>query len=91
MFLIGLLPVVAAFGRFERSGKGASPAAWRTIAGCVLMAVGLAMLAKGGLAGDFFGLRLIPMLLPFLGAEVAGFGPLISLYSAVRAKSPSPS
>jgi hypothetical protein len=77
------LPFVLAFARFERAGgrRGAGPIAlWRLLAGSLLICLGLAQLALAGVGGDdWLGLRLVPLVLPFLGAALAGFGPLARL------------
>ncbi|MFV2073011.1 MAG: hypothetical protein ACC742_10225, partial [Thermoanaerobaculales bacterium] len=52
-------------------------AVWMQLLGCAVACAGLAMLALGGIGGDgWLGLRWIPLLLPLLGAGLAGFGPL---------------
>lgn len=77
-FAVVCLPFLLVFSRFERGGSGGRPAAWwRQLLGCVVACAGLATLALGGIGGDgWLGLRWIPLLLPVLGAAVAGFGPI---------------
>ncbi len=74
------LPFLLIFARFERpaSGKTVRPAAtWLQLLGCTVACAGLAMLALDGVGGDgWLGLRWVPLLLPLIGAGVAGFGPL---------------
>jgi fucose 4-O-acetylase-like acetyltransferase len=73
------LPFLLGFARFERP-EGSAPgpvAAWRQLVGCGVACAGLAYLALDGVGGDgWLGLRWIPLLLPFVGAGLAGFGPL---------------
>lgn len=80
VFTVALMPVAGVFARFERPKEsGAPPAAtWRLLAGSALCCFGLAMLALDGVGSPegFLGLRILPLLLPALGAGVAGFGPL---------------
>ena len=74
------LPCILVFARFERPrvAEGGRPrAAWLQIVGCLLACLGLAALALDGVGGDgWLGLRWGPLLLPFVGAGLAGFGPL---------------
>jgi hypothetical protein len=72
------LPFIMAFARFERPSTAKRPAAvWLLLAGCVTACAGLALLALDGVGGEgWLGLRVVPLLLPFLGAGIAGFGPL---------------
>jgi len=73
------VPLVLLFARFERPPARSGPPvpAWRQLSGCLLACGGLAALALDGVGGTgWLGLRWIPLLLPFLGAGVAGFGPL---------------
>ncbi len=74
------LPFLLAFGRFERPDAAAAvrpmPASLQ-IAGCAVACAGLAYLALDGVGGDgWLGLRWAPLLLPFVGVGLAGFGPL---------------
>jgi hypothetical protein len=80
-YAIATFPFLVAFSRFERpaaAGEGKPPAAvWLQIFGCSVACFGLAMLALDGIGGTgWLGLRWIPLLLPLLGAGLAGFGPL---------------
>jgi len=74
------LPFLLVFARFERpaSGKPTRPTAiWLQLLGCAIACGGLAILALDGVGGSgWLGLRWIPLLLPLVGAGVAGFGPL---------------
>lgn len=78
LLALGLLPLIVAFGRFERpspADANASCAAWRLIAGAAMVCGGLALMALGGVAGGGpLGLRWAVVLLPFAGALVAGMG-----------------
>ena len=56
------------------------------VVGSGLMVVGLALLASGGIGGTGpLGLRLVPILLTFGGAEVVGVGVIGSLAAPLRA------
>jgi hypothetical protein len=62
--------------RFERqvspAGRAAPPA-WRLIGGATLTCAGLAMLAMEGAAGSSpLGLRIVPLVLPLVGSQLAG-------------------
>jgi len=72
------LPFLLVFSRFERPEPGGRAApAWRQLVGCAVACAGLATLALGGIGGDgWLGLRWIPLLLPLVGAGIAGFGPV---------------
>ena len=72
------LPFLVVFARFERGGGGGvSPVpVTLQLAGCAVACAGLAMLALEGVGGEgWLGLRWVPLLLPLVGAGVAGFGP----------------
>ncbi len=81
-----LLPFVMAFRRFERpkASTGAPPDSWRLVAGAFAICLGLAILAKFGIATEpdqtggvrWFGLRLWALALPFVGAALIGLGPI---------------
>ena len=75
---LACLPFLLVFSRFERPEEGGRPApASRQLLGCVVACAGLASLALGGIGGaGWLGLRWIPLLLPVVGAALAGFGPL---------------
>jgi hypothetical protein len=79
-YTVVCLPFLLVFARFERpaGGAGVRPVAtWLQLAGCVVACTGLAMLALDGVGGDgWLGLRWLPLLLPLVGAGLAGFGPL---------------
>jgi len=86
MYSLVSVPLVLLFARFERPSAAAGPPvpAWRQILGCLLACGGLATLALDGVGGaGWLGLRWVPLLLPFLGAGVAGFGPLGTLLPRV--------
>jgi hypothetical protein len=74
-----LLVSVGPLSLLERVPKSDAkhPPPWLTIAGCLFACAGLAQLTLGGVGGDGpFGLRLVPLALPWIGAELAGLGPL---------------
>jgi hypothetical protein len=77
VYLLALLPFALGFGRFER-GTAGSPLcpSWRLVIGAVCICAGLALLALDGVVGDdWFGLRLVALILPFAGALLAGVNP----------------
>jgi fucose 4-O-acetylase-like acetyltransferase len=77
-YALGSVPFLAVFARFERWGSAGTPErVWRQLLGCFIACAGLSLLALDGVAGTgWLGLRPIPLLLPFLGAALAGFAPL---------------
>ena len=77
-YLLVLLPFALAFGRFERSAVGAwTYPAWRLVTAALMICAGLALLALDGVVGgDWLGLRMGALLLPFGGAVLAGINPL---------------
>jgi hypothetical protein len=74
IFLVVLLPVVGLVSRWEQGGPvGRTPMALRQVGGSLLLGFGLASLAHGGVVHPETGsLAVIPLLLPFLGALIAG-------------------
>jgi hypothetical protein len=77
VYLLALLPFALGFGRFER-GTAGSPLhpSWRLVIGAMFICAGLALLALDGVVGDdWFGLRLVALILPFAGAVLAGVNP----------------
>lgn len=83
--LVTTLPFLIGLARFERPRADAP---WvskrRLVAGACLACVGLFTLAKTGVAGAAptgASLRLVPVLLPFVGSGLAAFGPLGGLLS----------
>ena len=78
IYLLALTGFVLVFGMFERGGGGRpAAAAWRQIAGAVLMCGGLSFLALDGIGGSgWLGLRWWTVLLPLSGAALAGVNPL---------------
>jgi fucose 4-O-acetylase-like acetyltransferase len=80
VYALATLPFLLVFGRFERAGGDASNRPASTglqLLGCAVACAGLAMLAMNGIGGTgWLGLRWVPLLLPLIGAGLAGFGPL---------------
>jgi len=76
VFCVALVVLALLFSRFERGGRGKGPAAaWRQVSGAVLVCGGLALLALDGVGADgWLGLRLWVVVLPFIGAALAGVG-----------------
>jgi hypothetical protein len=81
VYAVASVPFLAAFSRFERpSGAVRAAPVWRLLVGCVTACLGLAMLALDGVGGEgWLGIRVVPLLLPFVGAGIAGFGPLAAV------------
>lgn len=78
-----LVPLVAAFGRFERPGvpEGPPALAWRYVCGAIVTAAGLVQLAAHGVGGyGWFGLNLWGLALAF-----AGIGLVARLPDSARA------
>ena len=82
LYISLLLPLIAVFARFERSGslsRSTGPVAnWRLVTGLALICLGLAMTAAITIVSPqgVTGVRLWVVALPFLGAALVGFGPL---------------
>ena len=74
LFTAVLLPVVGFASRWERAGPGGPvPGALRQVAGSLVLGGGLGFLAYHGVVHPESGaLSLVPLLLPFLGALIAG-------------------
>ena len=83
LYIATLLPLIAAFARFERMGSAAGKgelkqvAHWRLFLGLALICIGLALTAAISIASPegVTGLRLWVVALPFVGAALIGFGP----------------
>ncbi len=78
VYALVLVPFALGFGRFERgSATPKAVAAWRLVVGAMLALGGLALLALNGVAGEgLLGLQLWVLVLPFVGAALAGVNPL---------------
>jgi hypothetical protein len=78
VYLVFCLPFILLFMRFENpkaENNSRVISAWRLVLGSVLACFGLALLAKSGLgANNVLGISVIPLLLPFIGAQIAGLG-----------------
>jgi len=80
LYIAALMPLILLFSKFEQ----ASPKAihdmvhWRLVAGLLLMCAGLGATAAVSIASPLgvTGVRLWIVALPFVGAAIAGFGPL---------------
>ncbi len=78
-FALFLFPLTLIVQRFEQPmAKMVECSRRRLVAGASLVCVGLAMISAGGVAAAE-GVRVLPNLLPFAGAGLAGFGPLKAL------------
>ena len=78
IYLLGLALFALVFGLFERGGGGGPPAAaWRQVGGAAMICGGLALLALDGVGAEgWLGLRWWVVLLPLVGAVLAGVNPL---------------
>jgi hypothetical protein len=78
IYLVGLALFSLVFGLFERGGAGGPPAAaWRQVVGAAMICGGLALLALDGIGGGgWLGLRWWVVVLPLVGAVLAGVNPL---------------
>lgn len=77
--LLGLLALLAVFGRFERLPAPAEterPAWWRIVPGAVLVCAGLALLALRGIGGPEALVHVDALALALAGALLAGAVPL---------------
>ena len=73
---MALTPLVLIFGRFESNARNTSTATWRLLVGAVLVCGGLALIALNGVVVDgLLSLRSWVLLLPFVGALIAGVLP----------------
>ena len=83
-----LLTFAPIFLRYERLRKIENPSiipTWRLLTGALLFCIGLAILTLNGIPADnFFGIRIIELTLPFIGAALAGFGPLNGIISRAK-------
>jgi hypothetical protein len=79
VYLIGLVLVLALFGRYERLAAprpGADLPAWRGLVGAALVCFGLALIAMNGIGGaGFLGLNWVPLSAAFVGAALLGISP----------------
>lgn len=84
LYIAALLPLIAIFARYERSSsdraQGHLPH-WRLIIGLMFICAGLATTAAISIASPLgvTGVRLWVVALPFIGAAMAGFGPVHDL------------
>jgi fucose 4-O-acetylase-like acetyltransferase len=80
MFAAATVPFLLGFSRFERAGAARQEAPlplWRLYLGCGTACGGLGFLALRGIgAGTHWIFDAVALVLPFVGAACAGFGPL---------------
>jgi fucose 4-O-acetylase-like acetyltransferase len=78
IYLLGLAGFALVFGLFERGGSGGPPAAaWRQVVGAAMICGGLALLVLDGIGAEgWLGLRWWVVVLPLVGAALAGVNPL---------------
>ena len=82
VYVVALAGLALLLGRFERgSGELRPVAPWRQVAGALLVCGGLAMLALNGVGADgWLKLQIWALLLPFIGAWLAGLLPVDTLW-----------
>jgi hypothetical protein len=76
-----MIPVLGLVARFERPAprEGSAPAAWRLVAGALLVCASLALLALGGIGTDHQpGIRVTLVVALLAGAALAGATPRLS-------------
>ncbi len=82
LYIVVLLPLVTIFSRWERgfgpARDGRPVPHWRLVTGLLMICTGLAMTAAISIASPegVTGVRLWVVALPFVGAALAGFGPV---------------
>jgi peptidoglycan/LPS O-acetylase OafA/YrhL len=83
LYIVALIPLVLAFARYERAGKGDGSHIphWRLVTGLLLICAGLGASAAFSIASPLgiTGVRLWIVALPFIGAALIRFGPVYSL------------
>ncbi len=87
LYIVALMPLIMIFARYEQ----ASPKTidimphWRLVTGLLLICFGLAATAAISIASPLgvTGVRLWVVALPFIGAALAGFGPIHALVKKV--------
>ena len=89
LYIATLLPLIAVFARYERASGGDAPddlPHWRLIVGLLFICAGLAATAAISIASPLgvTGVRLWVVALPFIGAAIAGFGPVHDLLRRFR-------
>ena len=77
VYAVALLGFVLIFLRFERGARPQPIPAWRQVVGATLVCSGLSFLALMGVGGEGrVALSFCVVLMPFLGAAIAGVNPL---------------
>lgn len=80
LFTASMPLFVALFRRFERTTGRTPPSSWRLVLGCFGACFGLALSAIGGVNDPVTGqMNWVALAAPFVGAWIAGFGPLATL------------
>ncbi len=82
LYIAALLPLILFFARYERAGSGAKAdnialPHWRLLLGALFVCAGLGATAAISIASPqgVTGLRIWIVVMPFIGAALAGFGP----------------
>jgi hypothetical protein len=77
IYAVALMGFVFVFLHFERGASSQPVPAWRQVAGAVLVCGGLSFLALMGIGGEGqLALSICIVLMPFIGAALAGVNPL---------------
>jgi len=78
IYALALMGFVLVFLCFERGARSQPIPAWRQVVGATLVCGGLSFLALMGIGGEGRGVALSVgvVLVPFLGAAIAGVNPL---------------
>lgn len=77
IYAVALMVFVLVFLRFERGARSQPIPAWRQVVGATLVCGGLSLLALMGIGGEGrVALSICVVLMPFLGAAIAGVNPL---------------
>lgn len=94
LYIAALMPLLIVFVRFENppSSRTEAPANlphWRLVTGLILVCAGLGATAAISIASPLgvTGVRLWLVALPFIGAALAGFGPLHSMVTRLSPRS----
>lgn len=83
LYILALLPLIMIFARYERGGSASDAAVpgWRLIAGFLMISAGLGLSAAISIASPMgvTGVSIWVVAMPFIGAAIAGFGPIHDL------------
>jgi fucose 4-O-acetylase-like acetyltransferase len=90
LFAGATVPFLLGFSRFERTGaarQGKPLPVWRLYVGCVSACASLGYLSLRGVgSGSHWSWDVVALVLPFVGAACAGFGPLSRIPAGCRSR-----